>query len=227
MLAVIELTGVVGAGKTLIAQLLGDELAPASILFIDASPDQRLTHVLSPDPPTLTLGSLFESHPEAIKSREAIDWVFSDLTVPAGEENEILTVGDLPEAINLIEQEKLRYGLSRLIEPYDYLIVDGVHPIIHPLLPKDSLYTLTILTPNDWQQWKESKLEPDVQTPALILNQYQQEPFPPALDHALLQDKIHLIGKLPRYSSPEECASRAASDFEDCMRRLNVPLHPI
>ena len=49
MLTIIELTGERGSGKTTIANLLGEALTPASLLFIDASADQSLTAQLAPN----------------------------------------------------------------------------------------------------------------------------------------------------------------------------------
>jgi hypothetical protein len=225
MLAIIELSGETGAGKSTIANLLGEELAPAGLLFIDASPDQRLTLMLAPEPPELTLGNLFSRRQDATGSREAIDWAFTDLTVPAGEENDLLTVGALDAEIGPVEREKLRYGLNRLIAHYDYVVIDGLHPVIHALLPEESTHTLTLLTPSHLAQWLPP--ETATQTPALLLNRYNQEPYTPVLEEALHQGRVQLIGKLPRYATSEDCIRQMPDDFRNCLLRMNIPLKSV
>jgi hypothetical protein len=222
---IVELTGQPGAGKTTLASLLGEELSPDSVLFIDASPDQRLTLMLSPKLPELTLGRLFSQRTEATGSREAIDWVFHDLTVPAGEENELMTVGVLPEEVGLAEREKLRYGLNRLIENYHYVVVDGHHPLLRRLLPDEYIRTIEIVTPDAFAQWLPPKLEDTLHTPAMILNQYSGEPLPALLDAAITQQQMQLIGKLPRYATQEDCIRKLPDDFHNCLLRLNLPLN--
>lgn len=222
---IVELIGQTGSGKTTLATILGEELSPASVLFIDASPDQRLTMMLAPKFPELTLGRLFSQRTEATGSREAIDWAFHDLTVPAGEDHELLTVGILPEEVGLAEREKLRYGLNRLIENYHYIIVDGHHPLLRQLLPDEYIRILDIVTPDSFPEWQLPKSEAGMHTPAMILNRYSSEPLPPRLDEALTNQHVQLIGKLPRYDTQEDCIRKLSDDFQNCLLRLNLPLN--
>jgi hypothetical protein len=223
--AIVELTGVPGAGKTTLATALGEELAPASVLFIDASPDQRLTIMLTPEMPELTLGRLFSQKGEATSSREAIDWVFHDLAVPAGEENELITVGALPDDIEPESLKKLQYGLSRLIENYAYVVIDGFHPLLHQLLPEETIRTVQVVTPEDFPNWRPPAPETSLHTPALILNRYSNEPLPTAMDNAMLNHQIRLIGKLPRYATTEDCIRKLSDDFRNCLLRLDIPFN--
>ncbi len=226
MYAIIELNGENGAGKTTLATALGVELSPASVLFIDASLDQKLTQTLSLAPPTITLARLFSQTPENTRlneDREAIDWAFNDLTVTAGEDQDVLTVGGLETELPPAARDKLHYGLTRLIEAYDYVIIDDHHPLIHQLLPDENLRTLIVLTPTHIKHWQPPA--ETVRTPSLILNQYDNEPLPEHLETVLRQGQAKLIGKLPRYATPEDCIRRLPDDFRNCLLRLNIPLN--
>lgn len=223
--AIVELTGVPGAGKTTLASALGEELAPASVLFIDASADQRLTIMMAPNMPELTLGRLFSQKTEATGSREAIDWVFHDLAVPAGEENELITVGALPDEVEPEARQKLRYGLNRLIENYAYVVVDGAHPLLRHLLPEEYIRTIQVVTPDDFPSWRLPTPEAPLHAPALILNRYNGEPLPTAMDDAITHHQIRLIGKLPRYATAEDCIRKLSDDFRNCLLRLDIPLN--
>lgn len=225
MQAIIELTGKPGAGKTTLANILGDELTPASVLFIDASPDQKLTIILAPDPPQLTLGRLFGQRTEATGSREAIDWAFHDLTVGVGENNELLTVGNLPDEIGVADRDKLRYGLNRLVETYDYAVIDGYHPLLRQLLPEEQIRTVEILTPAEFSAWQPPQEGEILYTPALILNRYQDETLPAALDEALTQRQIRLIGKVPTYANAEDRIRHLPDHFKNCLLKLDIPLN--
>jgi cellulose biosynthesis protein BcsQ len=237
--AILMLTGMPGSGKTTIATLLGEALAPADLLFIDATADENLTHALAPNPPQLTLAQVFGSKEVELDSlnrngrylasgREAIDWTFSDLTVEVGEESDVLTVGPLLENLDGVELDKLRYGLNRLMDAYDYVVVDGLHPIILSLLPAEALRTLSVLTPEQFATWQPpSEDGTHLHTPYLLLNNYNGEIYPQALEAALSNQRIQLIGKLPRYSTPRECAHQMPIDFQNGLMRLNIPLFPV
>lgn len=226
MKAIIEVTGRLGAGKTSVVIALGEDLAPASLLYIDASPDQKLTQALAPQPPELTLGRLVSRNTEVSTSKEAVDWAFHDLAIPVGDEQELLTVGNLPETLNEIEIGKLQYGLTRLIENYDYVVLDGHHPILHRLLPEENLQLLDIVTPDDFSHWKIPNGREFIHTPALILNRYENEELPTTLESALNEQRIQLIGKLPHYQTAEDRIRQFSDAFTNCLLRLNIPLSP-
>lgn len=224
MKAVIELAGSLGAGKTSVALALGEALAPAPILYIDASPDQKLTTALAPKPPELTLGRLLSQNMDGVGSREAVDWAFHDLTVPVGHEQELMTVGHFPATIEPLAESKLHYGLTRLIENYDYVVIDGHHAVLQRLMPEEPLRVLDIVTPEDFTQWVLPVEREYVHTPALILNRYSDEALPASLETALQTHQIQLIGKLPRYQNPEDRLRQFSDAFADCLLRLNIPL---
>lgn len=223
--AIIELIGSPNAGKTTLAIVLGEELGTVNVLYIDATPDQRLTEILAFDPPEITLSQLVKQ--AQTENREAIDWAFHDLTVAVSDEADLLTVGNLPETLNPADEERLRYGLSRLVIAYDYVIIDGFHPLLHRWLPEENVHTLLVLTTADWSTWQLPNA-PDasiVRTPSVILNQYGGEPFPAALDAMLLDGQATLIGKLPRYATADECIRKLPDDFKNCLLRMNIPLN--
>lgn len=226
MKAIIEVTGRLGAGKTSVVIALGEELSPGSVLYIDVSPDQRLTSALAPHPPELTLGRLVSKHTETAAPREAVDWVFNDLAVTVGDEQELITVGGLSESLSAVETTQLQYGLTRLIENYDYVILDGHHPILHTLLPEETLQLLDIVTPEDFPHWHLTNGREFVRTPALILNRYGDEALPANLEAALSEQRIQLIGKLPRYQTAEDQIRQFSDAFTNCLLRLNIPLSP-
>ncbi|WP_373533009.1 hypothetical protein [Vampirovibrio sp.] len=226
MKAIIEVTGKLGAGKTNVVITLGEELSPASILYIDASSDQKLTHTLAPQLPELTLGRLISQHTETATPREAVDWVFHDLAITVGDEQELITVGNLPEQLDASALTPLKYGLTRLIENYDYVILDGHHSVLHTLLPEETLQLLDIVTPDDFSDWHLTNGREFVRTPALILNRYDNEPLPATLESALSEQRIQLIGKLPRYQTSDELFRQFANAFGNCLLRLNIPLSP-
>ncbi len=166
--------------------------------------------------------------------REAIDWTFHDLTVSVGDENDLLTVGALPSALGAIEREKLRYGLNRLIDAYDHIIVDGLHSVIHGLLPAETMRILHVLRPEQFHNGglppvpagEEASHATLLHTPALLLNGYAEEPLPHALEEALQEGHIQLIGKIPRYDTPQDCSRHMPLDFQNGLLRLNIPLSP-
>jgi cellulose biosynthesis protein BcsQ len=225
MQAIIEITGKAGVGKTTIATLFSEELAHTSSLFIDADSNQQLTRDLATQATQLTLAELFTKHTEATSTREGIDWAFNDLTVSVGEDNELITVGQLPEALPETDLEKLRYGLNRLIENYQYVIIDGYQPLLHQLLPEDHLRTLMLVTPVEFSTWQPAAEAQRLHTPFLILNFYHQEALPPLMENALLQHQIKLVGKFPEYADREALEQTLPEDFKNCLLRLDIPLN--
>jgi hypothetical protein len=143
-----------------------------------------------------------------------------------GDEQELITVGNLPEQLDAAELTPLKYGLTRLIENYDYIILDGHHLVLHTLLPEETLQLLDIVTPEDFPHWHLTNGRALMRTPALILNRYSNEPLPASLETALSEQRIQLIGKLPRYQTSSEHSRLFADAFGNCLLRLNIPLSP-
>lgn len=219
--AVIELLGEPEAGKTTLATVLGEELSSASILYVDASSDQRLSQILAPEEPSLTLAQVLQQQRSG--NREALEWAFNDLTVPVDDNGDLLTLGALPQSLDSGDEERFRYGFTRLADAYHYLIVDGFHPLLHRSLPEESLRTVIVLTPQQMETW-QLPVEL-IRTPSIILNQIGSEPFTPALEATLSQGQAMLIGKLPHYPTADECIRRLPDDFKNCLLRLNIPLN--
>lgn len=228
MRAILVIDGPHGSGKTTLSGLLAEELAPASTLLIDTCPQQALTLQQSPNPTPLTVAHLLHSQQEVTSgTKEAIDWGFHDVLVPLGEEIELLTLGALSAPLSPADQDKLHYGLSRLIANYDYVVLDGTHPALWAALPLEHVLLLYVLTPTCFPHWTPPlDLTRSGSTPCLILNQYGQEPLPPALADALQQGDIQLIGKIPRYETRKELVDRLSDDMQGGLFRLNIPFGP-
>ncbi len=220
--AVIELQGPRGVGKTTLATTMADELSHAALLFIDASPDGRLTEIMAPTPPRLGMASLLAQKGD---NREAIDWAFHDLAVPVGEDMDLIVTGALPDHLEATERAKLRYGLTRFIETYDYVIVDGMHPLLHGLLPEEGLRSVLVLTPASFSGWQPADLASGLRTPYLILNRMREESLSPVLARLLERDELMLIGRLPDYATAEDRVRRLPDDFRNCLLRMNIPIN--
>jgi cellulose biosynthesis protein BcsQ len=250
--AILVLTGAAGSGKTTVATLLGEALSSGSLLYIDATPDQALSALLAPEQPGMSLAQLFSksktgSTVEATKNaignkeekavpeltlngpagREAIDWTFNDLTVSVGEESDLLLVGDLNHQLDLREQEKLTYGLRRLIDGYQVVIMDGEDSLLLSLLPQEVLRILSVVTPDQFKDWRSTLILEGESTPALVLNAYSGEPLPEALENALQGEHLRLIAKIPRYANDAEREAKMSQHFESALLRLNIPIFPV
>ena len=239
-----------GSGKTTISTVLGEAFANASLLYIDASVDCSLSHLLTPDKTPDSVAQLFSHNREKLSQsgesspitfeenadmktkalisggREAIDWTFSELTVPVGDDSDLLMIGDLTTALDLRDNEKLAYGLKRLMDSYETVIIDGEHPLIMPLLPQEILHLINVVTPAHFEEWQTPLLQ-DQTTPVVILNEYDEEKLPTALEEALQQQHLRLLAKIPKYANDAERAKKMSQQLESAFLRLNIPMFPV
>jgi len=281
--AILVVSGPNGSGKTTVSTMLGEAFARVSLLYIDASVDCTLSHLLTPDktpgsvaqlfshnremlaqsdetspappdenakkadssPPSTMLrqgreenspsGTSVNNSPEASDlqtkalisgGREAIDWTFSELTVPVGDDSDLLMIGDLTTALDLRDKEKLAYGLKRLMDSYETIIIDGEHPLIMPLLPREVIHLINVVTPAHFEEWQTPLLQ-EQSTPVVILNEYGEEKLPVALEEALQQQHLRLLAKIPKYANDAERGQKMSQQLESAFLRLNIPMFPV
>lgn len=236
MLGVMQVIGCLHAGKTTLSDLLLHELTahhpgPVSVLALDASPDQRLTHRLRVNAPPLSLADVAERFLEKPEtSNEAIDWMFHDLAQHVGEEIELVTVGHLPARLSPAVEKMMTYGFKRVVQAYDYVVMDGAHPFVSACLPEELVKTLVVISPQHWEH-EYLKETPAGKTPAVIVNQCQEGivstritgPLGAVLDDALEAGRIRLIGKLPIYPSQDVLEKELPPAFHNCLLRLDLP----
>jgi energy-coupling factor transporter ATP-binding protein EcfA2 len=216
----LQLIGPTGTGKTTLTRLLLEAIPQATVLAIDASPDMGLTRLLKDNPPQ-TLADVLDKVPsQPSRNLETIDWVFHDLPVPVQDDLDLVTLGDLSVELPVLLGDSLRYGLQRLVNDYQYVIIDGYHAGLSALLPAGQLQTLVVVTP---QYPALPAYLPKSPTPAVILNRFQPEALQSAsLDYALAQGDVTLIGKLPDLdASGDDLESQLQPLFRNCLLRLD------
>jgi cellulose biosynthesis protein BcsQ len=233
MKAIVQLMGPAGVGKTLLGEALIQELAahatvPLSILIIDATPDRNLSQQFSLEGHQQTLAGVVQGliqNPN--QPKEAIDWAFSDLAVSVGHEIDLVTAGPLSEQLPGGIEKMLVYGLTRFIRTYDFVLIDGAHPLIRRLMPAESLRTLIILTPEKWDSTYFNLSEEEGKSLSLILNKLEMGGLPPEyqadLDHAMEAGQVRLIGKFPRYETQEVLQRELPSVIRNSLLRLDLP----
>ena len=258
--AILVVSGPNGSGKTTVSTVLGEAFARVSLLYIDASVDCALSHLLTPDKTPDSVAQLFSHNREMLSQaakttpapsdenvskaepspessdlktkalisggREAIDWTFSELTVPVGDDSDLLMIGDLATALDLRDKEKLAYGLKRLMDSYETIIIDGEHPLIMPLIPQDVIHLINVVTPAHFEEWQTPLLQ-EQSTPVVILNEYGEERLPVALEEALQQQHLRLLAKIPKYANDAERGQKMSQQLESAFLRLNIPMFPV
>ncbi len=229
MKAVFQVVGAVGSGKSTICDLLIHELASsASILVIDASPDYQLTQRLTLEPPKQTIGKLVQQFKGVNRpTQESIDWAFSDLTLSVGDDMDLITVGSLSETLPDTEKKTIAYGLNRLMDNYDFTIIDGRHPRLYHLLQHREMVRLIWVATPEHYDFDLSVYE-RFQAPALILNKMPEsgelpQAFEEELNPVLASEDLVLIGRLPQYTDPDERVRSLPAAFRDCLYRLDLP----
>lgn len=235
MKAIIQVIGPNNAGKTTICDLLLQELCSrgtVSLLAIDASPDMQLTRHLTLDSAKQTLNDVTQRFGEKPSlSNEAIDWQFNDLTMVVNSEIDLLTVGPMPKQLPVGIEKMVSYGLNRLIEGYDAILIDGEHPFFSRYLPTEQIKTLVVITPTRWEKRFILPEQEPYKTPTVIINQCDEKALSAhlvgeigdALDEALDGGLIRLIGKLPQYTSQDQIHRDFPQAFHNCLLRMDLP----
>ncbi len=232
MKGIFQIVGEAHSGKSTLCDLLIHELAlSASILVIDASPDYQLTQRLTLEPPKQTIGKLIQQFQSVQRpTQESIDWAFSDLTLSVGDDMDLITVGQLSDSLPETEKKTIAYGLNRLMDSYDFTIIDGRHPRLYQLLRhREMIRLIWIATPQHYNFDPSTfALFESFQTPALILNQIPEgeelpKAFEESLNQALEDEKLTLVGRLPLYTDPDERVRSLPGAFRDSLYRLDLP----
>ncbi|MEB3286494.1 MAG: hypothetical protein VKJ04_03215 [Vampirovibrionales bacterium] len=228
---------------------------PINVLLIDACIDQGLSYqlmtgqLLNTDPGqsmadeaslTRLVQHLIENEAryrlkgngpiQRQEAQQAIDWEFSNLPLTIALDGEtdvdLLTVGLLTEHLPKPILDILRYGFTRFLNTYDYVVVDGYHPLIHPMLLAVSeapiLNTLVISHPSG-KDILPTNFQ-NVKTPALVITQFRGEPFSQALQAAIEQQEVKLVGKMPVFAIEDVLSPSLVTQFYDCLRFIDMPL---
>ena len=245
------------SGKTLLLLAVdasGDVSGDASANLRPAGGGQTLTSHFSPQANSLTLAGVIENMqakaaPEYARpeSLESIDWQCHDLTVPVGEEIDLLTLGPLHLLAGFSGarprspvEKALAYGLNRLLREYDYVVIDGDQPGLTPLLSydfPDHLHLLLIMTPAALEAAANGNGDLQLNTYllstqpiSLITNRCDVDhPVSPAgqawLDQALSSgSRLRPVGKLPQYATFEAGIRQMPNVFQNCLLKMDLPL---
>ena len=168
----------------------------------------------------MTLADLIAAKPV---NSEAVDWAFHDLTVPIGEEMELMVLGNLPERLDAEDWKRLKYGFPRFIKNYRAVIVDGRHDTLYHLIPDDALRPVWVICPQAPTPL-EDELPFKSHTPYVIFNQSDASPIPPDWEARFREGELRLIGKLPHYPTSEDRIRKLGDDFHNCLLRMNIPV---
>ncbi|MBX2860008.1 MAG: hypothetical protein KTR14_02145 [Vampirovibrio sp.] len=231
---ILQLIGPRHAGKTTLCELFLQEFSAQHILAVDATQDQGLSYRLTLDNPPKPVSGLIDSLTSLPPdNHEAIDWAFHDLVHPVKEEADLLLLGNLSQDCLPGVLKKLTFGFTRLLDSYDYVVIDGSDPFLTRCLshlPPDLLQTVVVVSPSTTQQeWGDLSQALSGQSPALVLN-YATEasgssvPVPVFIEQALEAGDFHLVGKLPTYASAEDRIKEMPEMFKNCLLRLELAL---
>jgi molybdopterin-guanine dinucleotide biosynthesis protein len=168
-------------------------------------------------------------------SNEAIEWRLQDLMETINPKVDLLRVGAFPAEVSTGIEKMLLYGLKRLIQHYDVLLLDGDSPFLRNRLlaslsvPFQSLILCTMT------QWDASYFHPEklnIPSPNWIANQCPPEVIQgritgvlgEALDEALDDGRIRLIAKIPLFSNPkEELQTQLPSLIQNALLKIDLP----
>ena len=238
MKGILQIVGPPAVGKTLICDLLLNELSKTPslsdnthtpLLIIDASANTDTQD----DAETQSLVQLAADFQNDLSlSQEQVDWAFSELIETAGPQIDRLNVGILPTALASGAEKMLAYGLNRLFDHYDYVLIDGRHSRLYKLIKHKELVRLIMLASPSTFNLNLDAFE-TFQTPSLIINHCHpnsadaslESEFETQINEAISNGDYRLIGRLPFCDSPaDEKQVTLAERFQDCLLRLNLPL---
>jgi len=249
----LQLLGPHGAGKTTLmpglAMALGGLLATddLQLLLLDAAVDQRLSRtalgtISNADKVSTTLthlaqGLMDKPMDDDAARREFIDWAFHDLPVTMPDDwlatykkdsspqtgVEVMALGPLRERLPERLWQGLVYGLQRVVENHELVLIDEDHPLVRASFQKQgTLRTLFITTPQHGPEtWPPL---PEAETIHLVINRYDGSPLQPAIAERIESGAMKLVGRIPVYPDADTLHDRLADDWRDCLMRVNIPL---
>ncbi len=232
MKAILELIGPQASGKTVfikpLIEVLSQHGGTPSIFVIDASFNQGLSSRFLDATPENTMTTLVQNFIQSPKldkdTREAIDWAFSDLPVTVSEGVDMMTVGPLSDRMPAMVEKLLTFGLNRLIDSYDIVIVDDYHPLIHRLLPAEQTRTIIVATPDQDSIFPEGFKS--LSTPSLLITQSDKAELSDTLNQRIKNGDVKLVGRFPHFDPSKTLASEDNERIQDTIYRLNIPLSP-
>jgi molybdopterin-guanine dinucleotide biosynthesis protein len=258
MQSILEILGPNQSGKTtfteaLIQGLESEQWGQHHVLVIDADTNGQISqhlsarlHQLETSDITLpderkktthnTLSDLIkEFQDKPTLSNEAIEWRLQDLMETINPKVDLLRVGQFPAEVPTGIEKMLLYGLKRLIQHYDVLLVDGDSYFLRNRLLSSLSVPFQSLILCTMTQWDERYLHPEklnIPSANWIANQCPLDVIQgritgvlgEALDEALDDGRIRLIAKIPMFYQPEEeIQTQLPSLIQNALLKIDLP----
>ena len=261
--SILQWTGPHGSGKTVLMDLLLPELREdLSVLIIDADPAGGISRLLLPAGRTWEtvcqessatawlsghLSAWREKPFEAVQ--EAIDWEVRNGLVSVSDEWDLFILGPVaepddthPELFSTkhpdfkIARKAFYYGVSRLVQEYDLVMIDGVHPALSGFMSHSedwhhlpvhfcSWMVLNAAHPDLQETLRALHTAPD-DLSGLLLNQCGEASkiHEEMLEEVIAGTEIRLVGRVPKVDlNRSQDRQRLCHCLKDALLRLDLP----
>ncbi|MBY0450375.1 MAG: hypothetical protein K2X01_07115 [Cyanobacteria bacterium] len=261
--SILQWLGPSGSGKTVLMDLLLPELREAfSVLIIDADPAGGISRLLLPVGTTWEtvcressatawlsghLSSWREKPFEAVQ--EAIDWEVRNGLVSVSDEWDLFLLGPVaepdakhPELFSpenpdfKIARKAFYYGFSRLVQEYDLVLIDGIHPVLSGFMSKAEdwhhlpVHFCSLMVLNaahtDLQETLRALHTAPEDLSGLLLNQCgdASRVHEEMLAEIVASADIRLVGRVPKVDlTREHDRQRLCQCLKDTLLRLDLP----